>query len=100
MSKKISKGEEVMPVIRPCAIVKGAEDHVMNDMIEKGSAFNLVGICRVPGRNEWFSVTASLKGLSIESLDVGLPNLHLIALDEAKIAFVDKFMNNLGEADE
>ena len=94
------RAKKVDPV--PSSIVEtgikitGSSPHVFEDLTKVDSEipFTAVGMVKVPGARTYVSYTLTCLGKNIVKVEVGEPNLKLIVEDEAKISFVNNFMNS------
>lgn len=80
--------------IEPTIEVKGTP-HLFLDMPEEDlPEIKTVGIARVaPLSKDFVSVVITTKGDKVLKMEVSEPNLKAIAIDEAKISFVETFLN-------
>ncbi len=81
------------------AIVKVEGDlkgHALSELFESNSApvIKSVGHTRLPGTNMHVSYTIHSKGTQVLKVEVGEPNVRPIAEEEAKLNFVDCFLND------
>ncbi len=89
--------------MKPTSIVKpqirvAGETHILEAIFEDKTKdlpeMKSVGYMRInQSSNNWLSYTITTKGNEVLSIEVGEPNLRAIVEDEAKIAFVNSFMN-------
>ncbi len=98
--KQSKKNEEVVDekksIIRPLIQVDQGLKHPLEDVFNNPALLKemkAVSMIRVPGRNTFCSALIRFKGDQIISIEVGEPNLKAIAVDEAKINFVNEFLN-------
>ncbi len=87
MSKaKITK-LKIEPIVR---FVNEDKPHMVETLlhVENPPEIKSIGSIHVPGTNTYVSFVMTTKGTEVLSLEVGEPNLKLIADDEAKINFV------------
>lgn len=81
-------------IVEPIIHVEG-KDHIMENLDNsKMPILTSVGFGRVgENSNTYVSYTIKTQGDKVISIEVGEPNLKSIAVDEAKIAFVNNLMD-------
>lgn len=92
--RKSTKAKADLPEINPEIRCNG-EAHAIETMFKEGRfpLIKCVGMTRISeNSNSWVSCDMEIVGGEIKKINVGEPNLKLIALDEAKVTFVTKFM--------
>ena len=93
MSKATKKSVQVESSIKV--------DNSQSDDSKVNSVFNsenpptirAVGCAQIPGSNQWVSHIVYIQGDKVIKVEAGVPNLRLIAEEEAKCNFVNLFMN-------
>ncbi len=70
------------------------EPHALESALKAKDAPEIksVGIVRLD--NGWVSCMITTKGEKVISIEPGEPNMKKIAIDEAKVTFVDNFMSD------
>ena len=81
--------------IEPCVRFEGSE-HLLEKLIEDDNAPTIVsiGCSSIDNKtNSWVSYKITTKGNRVIKFEVGEPNMRLITVDEAKVNFVNTFMD-------
>jgi hypothetical protein len=55
-----------------------------------------IGIVQIPGTNTHVSFVIKTKGKEVLDIAIDQPDIHAIAIDQAKVNFVHKFMPHEG----
>lgn len=79
-------------IVNPVLRFDGKE-HALETALKAGDAPTIksVGLVKIgPG---WVACTITSQGEKVLSIETGEPNMKKIAIDEAKVSFVDNFMN-------
>ena len=89
--------DDSTPLVQPIIKIEGHQ-HPFEAMDESGELPMLksVGFARVGETKDFVSYVITSKGREIISLEVSEPNLKAIAIDGAKVSFVETFMNDDG----
>ncbi len=92
---KIKELKEEASIVKPAIKVNGV-DHPLETLFKSGKApiLKAVGMGRLDSKsNSWASYTITIEGDKIKAIEIGEPNMRLIAIDEAKVGFVTNFMD-------
>jgi hypothetical protein len=88
----------ITPIVQPLVKVAG-DKHIFETFEEEDKLPTLkaVGLVKVhENSRDYVSFTIHTKGDKIVKLEVSEPNLRSIAIEQAKIEFVNGFMNDEG----
>ena len=87
----------VSSIVHPLVQVKGGPKHPLAQIFDKDASkipiIKSVAIMRLPQRNTFMSMVLHTQGDKVLKIEVGEPNLREIVLDEAKLEFVNKFVD-------
>lgn len=73
---------------------KDGKDHPLEDALKDGLEFTAIACAKLADTsNTWVSFTMEMKGTEIVSIKAGFPNMKAISLDEAKVSFVENFLD-------
>ncbi len=98
MATKKKVTNKAIPKIVPSIVfVNDDRKHAMIELFEGPAelmpVMKSVGLVRVPGRRTYMAYTLHTKGNQIIQIDVSEPDRKLIAEDDAKMSFVQNFLN-------
>lgn len=85
-------------IIQPLVKVQG-ENHIFETFEQENTLpeMKAVGLVKVhPNSRDFVSYTLYIKGDKVTKIEVSEPNLRSIAVEQAKIEFVNGFMNEEG----
>jgi len=87
MPKKEAVKSQKLSIIKP--VITTDKEHALQILFNEKDApiITSVGFSNLPGTNTYMSYIITSKGTDILNIEVGEPNLKLIAIDEAKISF-------------
>jgi hypothetical protein len=69
-------------------------EHPLEAALKDGLEFTAIACAKVNDfSNQWVSFTLEMKGTEIVSIKAGYPNMKAISLDEAKVSFVENFLD-------
>lgn len=91
----MDNGKEGSSFIEPCVRFEGSK-HLLEKLVESDNAPTIVsvGCSSIDNKtNSWVSYKITTKGNRVIKFEVGEPNMRLITVDEAKVNFVNTFMD-------
>lgn len=99
-TKAPAKPEPKLPlssIVCPIVTIQDGPKHVLADIFDKDPlkipVIKSVAVMRVPHKSTFMSLVIYSQGDKVIKIEVGEPNLREIAIDEAKLEFVSKFVD-------